>query len=152
MKYIVIFADPVPGDPAQVRRGSGRAPGTAPEGPGAPPRPRARTCASRAPGARPGRPSATHRRSPSPGPHPSEADGAPAPGPANPWLILIDAEWERKSRAEITADPGLSTEVFPQNPCGADTSTKMAATPKPARPQLRGRGSLKEPISVPQAA
>lgn len=111
-----------------------------------------RLCARRAPSARPGRPSATHRPSSSPGPHPTEADGAPAPGPTSPWRRLADAEGARKSRAETTADPGLSAEVFPPNPCGADTSTKMAATPKPARLQLRGRGSLKEPISAAKTA
>lgn len=97
-------------------------------------------------------PSAPHRPSFSPWPHPSEADGAPAPGPTDPWRRLADTEWARKSRAETTADSGLSAEVLPQNPCGADTSTKMAATPKPARLQLRGRGSLKEPISEAQTA
>lgn len=46
------------------------------------------------------------------------------------------------------ADTELSPPRLPQNPRGADTSTKMAATLKPAPLQLRGRSSLEEPISA----
>ena len=105
-------------------------------------RPRARTRARRAPGTRHGRPSATHRPSPSPGPHPSEADGAPAPEKADPWRLLADAEWVRKSPAETTADPWLSAEVSLQKPLRSWHINKNGGDAEASAATAEGAGFL----------
>lgn len=60
---------------------------------------------------------------------------------------------ERGSHAwRSRLNPASQLRVPPKHPRGADTSTNMAATPKPARLQLRGRDSREEPIGVARAA
>lgn len=92
-------------------------------------------------------------------PHFSEPPSAPLARPRQlrPGDPLLHGGGRRQTRRSVRGGGGgsrgrrraLSAAVSsPPDPRGADTSTKMAATPEPAWIQLRGRGSPGEPISA----